>query len=248
MLHKLLAAALTVLFSRLYTEIALPQCSVPRACMRSLHIAHGWRSDATPNQPRTVRAIPMYYYLLGFISQLMKMGTWSNRHSRIFIRIQRTLNFAGWQANPVEFDHLLNRSSNSWAMGSPDIVPLFTKGVPQARGISYHPHLQDFGAGDLAQLDVWTFDQFENLFRRAKGRPPLGLPENSLASELWQREYMRDPWTGKQFSHSFIKHVTETQKVILLWHVSIAKVFAIICRSVAIFAFRWRVIWHSEIQ
>ena len=48
---------------------------------------------------------------------------------------------AGWQANPVEFDHLLKRSTAAWAMGSPDIVPLFTD-APHIRGASYAPHLQ----------------------------------------------------------------------------------------------------------
>ena len=34
---------------------------------------------------------------------------------------------AGWGDNPVEFDHVLNRSSHSWAWGSPDIVPMFSR-------------------------------------------------------------------------------------------------------------------------
>ena len=34
---------------------------------------------------------------------------------------------AGWSENTVEFDHVLNRSSHSWAWGSPDIVPMFAR-------------------------------------------------------------------------------------------------------------------------
>ena len=33
----------------------------------------------------------------------------------------------GWQANAVEFDHLLNQSSAAWALGAPSVVPLFAK-------------------------------------------------------------------------------------------------------------------------
>ena len=33
----------------------------------------------------------------------------------------------GWSDNPVEFDHVLNRSRHSWAWGSPDIVPRFAR-------------------------------------------------------------------------------------------------------------------------
>ena len=36
---------------------------------------------------------------------------------------------AGWSDNPVEFDHVLNRSSNGWAWGSTDIVPMFARKV-----------------------------------------------------------------------------------------------------------------------
>ena len=38
-----------------------------------------------------------------------------------------TLLAQGWSDNPVEFDHVLNRSRHSWAWGSPDIVPMFAR-------------------------------------------------------------------------------------------------------------------------
>lgn len=38
----------------------------------------------------------------------------------------------GWSDNPVEFDHVLNRSRHSWAWGSPDIVPMFARSVSSA--------------------------------------------------------------------------------------------------------------------
>ena len=66
----------------------------------------------------------------------------------------------GWQANAVEFDHLLNQSSAAWAIGAPSVVPLFSKGIPHVRSRMYAEELEDFAASsNHAALDEWVFDR-----------------------------------------------------------------------------------------
>ena len=66
----------------------------------------------------------------------------------------------GWQANAVEFDHLLNQSSAAWALGAPSVVPLFAKGIKHVRHRMYAEELEDFAASsDHAALDEWVFDK-----------------------------------------------------------------------------------------
>ncbi len=48
----------------------------------------------------------------------------------------------GWKLNPVAFDSILNRSTSTLALGSPDIVPMFVRGVPHAEGHTYDPEYQ----------------------------------------------------------------------------------------------------------
>uniref|UniRef100_A0A8R1XT28 GPI ethanolamine phosphate transferase 1 n=1 Tax=Onchocerca volvulus TaxID=6282 RepID=A0A8R1XT28_ONCVO len=69
----------------------------------------------------------------------------------------------GWKHNPVPFDSIINRSLETFAFGSPDIVSIFTSNVNHATEIVYSPELEDFQQKDAAQLDRWVFREIEKL-------------------------------------------------------------------------------------
>ncbi|XP_033328137.2 GPI ethanolamine phosphate transferase 1 [Megalopta genalis] len=76
--------------------------------------------------------------------------------------------FKGWKENPVDFDSVFNRSHLSWVWGSPDIVPIFTKGAKKhIQGESYPAEWQDFDImkGQIWRLDSWVFDKYLNWLR-----------------------------------------------------------------------------------
>jgi len=86
---------------------------------------------------------------------------------------------AGWSDNPVEFDHVLNRSSNGWAWGSPDIVPMFARGSVKRKGKvtvdSYTKEMENFAASNISQLDTWVFDKVESFFASALDNTTLQM-------------------------------------------------------------------------
>ncbi|RWW80668.1 hypothetical protein BHE74_00010989 [Ensete ventricosum] len=55
--------------------------------------------------------------------------------------------FAGWKANPVEFDSVFNRSRHTFAFGSPDIIPIFCRSVPHSTWATYPHEYEDFASG-----------------------------------------------------------------------------------------------------
>lgn len=66
--------------------------------------------------------------------------------------------FKGWKANPVDFDSVLNESTNSWSWGSPDIVDLFNReNKSHMHTESYEAESEDFGEVDTFLLDEWVF-------------------------------------------------------------------------------------------
>jgi len=71
----------------------------------------------------------------------------------------------GWKDNPVEFDSLFNRSRETWAWGSPDILPMFSTRTDHMTSHCYPPEFEDFGQGSALHLDTWVFDRVEEFFK-----------------------------------------------------------------------------------
>lgn len=71
----------------------------------------------------------------------------------------------GWKDNPVEFDSLFNRSRESWAWGSPDILPMFSSRTDHMTSHCYPAEYEDFGTGSAVHLDTWVFDEVRDFFK-----------------------------------------------------------------------------------
>ncbi|KAH7922492.1 PigN-domain-containing protein [Leucogyrophana mollusca] len=84
----------------------------------------------------------------------------------------------GWKTNPVDFDSVFNRSSHTFSFGSPDILPMFSRGATpgKVKTWSYDEEAEDF-TKDATALDLWVLDQLHDLFRNASA-------SDSLKSEL----------------------------------------------------------------
>ena len=89
----------------------------------------------------------------------------------------------GWQDNPVDFDHVFNKSSHTWAWGSPDITRMFSKLHPHVVDEYYSAQQEDFASHDLTWLDTWVFNKVAALLESAGSN-------ETLARELDQVERM----------------------------------------------------------
>jgi GPI ethanolamine phosphate transferase 1 len=87
--------------------------------------------------------------------------------------------------NKVDFDSVFNQSSHTFSFGSPDILPMFSRGaVPgRVRTWSYAEEDEDFTKGNLydpnfalsfifplidaTALDIWVLDQLRTLLHNA---------------------------------------------------------------------------------
>ncbi|KAJ7455915.1 Phosphatidylinositolglycan class N-domain-containing protein [Mycena galericulata] len=74
----------------------------------------------------------------------------------------------GWKTNPVDFDSVFNQSSTTFSFGSPDILPMFSRGATPGKVMtwSYDEEAEDF-TKDATALDVWAFDHLESLLHNA---------------------------------------------------------------------------------
>ncbi|XP_056631066.1 GPI ethanolamine phosphate transferase 1-like [Diorhabda sublineata] len=72
----------------------------------------------------------------------------------------------GWKSNPVNFDSVINQSTNAWAWGSPDIVTIFNRDkLPNIHIHSYDSRIEDFGKNDTGLLDTWVFQKVDKFLK-----------------------------------------------------------------------------------
>lgn len=65
----------------------------------------------------------------------------------------------GWKENPVDFDSIVNQSTNTYGWGSPDIMNIFNKsGQPRVHLRSYTSEMEDF-AKKSTDLDEWVLNE-----------------------------------------------------------------------------------------
>uniref|UniRef100_A0A1I7TKU0 GPI ethanolamine phosphate transferase 1 n=1 Tax=Caenorhabditis tropicalis TaxID=1561998 RepID=A0A1I7TKU0_9PELO len=104
-------------------------------------------------------------------------------HVAIFAGITEDISAVakGWKKNPVQFDSVFNRSSNSWMWGSPDIVNLFDD-LPNTSSYSYSADEEDFASSDASKLDKWVFDSFEKFIASANTNDDLKAKMNEPRS------------------------------------------------------------------
>ncbi|CAG0879015.1 unnamed protein product [Darwinula stevensoni] len=65
----------------------------------------------------------------------------------------------GWKDNPVDFDSIFNESHHTWSWGSPDVLPMFSRGGAEHKMDlnTYPSEIEDFASQDPSAVDVWVF-------------------------------------------------------------------------------------------
>ncbi|KAG5891228.1 hypothetical protein JTB14_004343 [Gonioctena quinquepunctata] len=67
--------------------------------------------------------------------------------------------FRSWRSNPVDFDSILNQSSNAWAWGSSSVINIFKEHN------SSKTHLYAYDPESVDVLDVWVFQNIDKFLR-----------------------------------------------------------------------------------
>ncbi|QRW26287.1 phosphatidylinositol glycan, class N protein [Rhizoctonia solani] len=101
----------------------------------------------------------------------------------------------GWKTNPVDFDSVFNKSAHTFAYGSPDIVPMFARGVTPEDKVSswcYDEEDEDF-TKDAKELDTWVLTRSS---LRQEGvvifLHLLGLDTTGHSYRPFSKEYMQN--------------------------------------------------------
>ncbi|CAG5124117.1 unnamed protein product, partial [Candidula unifasciata] len=116
-----------------------------------------------------------------------------------------------WKENPVEFDSVFNESRYTWSWGSPDILPMFSKGASGGHvTISCYPSgLEDFAGSDKTVLDSWVFDQVKAFFASASTNVTLdqALREDKLVFFLHLLGIDTHGHTNKPHSQAYLNNI-----------------------------------------
>ncbi|CAG9826507.1 unnamed protein product [Diabrotica balteata] len=142
--------------------------SNPPAKRLVLFVADGLRAEAIFGEEKEE--------LIPFLTDKLKnVGSWGVAHTRVptesrpghvamlaGIYEDPSAILKGWKSNPVNFDSVINQSTNAWAWGSPDIVKIFNKDkLSKIHISSYDAQIEDFGKQDTGILDTWVFQKVD---------------------------------------------------------------------------------------
>ncbi|KAH9503488.1 hypothetical protein Btru_068038, partial [Bulinus truncatus] len=116
-----------------------------------------------------------------------------------------------WKENPVEFDSVFNESRYTWSWGSPDILPMFSKGA-SGDHVSincYSSNLEDFAGADMTRLDTWVFEEVGKFFASASTNSTLNkiLHEDKLVFFLHLLGIDTHGHSQKPYSKAYSKNI-----------------------------------------
>ncbi|KAK6185837.1 hypothetical protein SNE40_007983 [Patella caerulea] len=122
----------------------------------------------------------------------------------------------GWKENPVNFDSVFNESRYTWSWGSPDVLPMFSKGATGDHVFidCYSDHLVDFGGHDSTRLDTWVFDKVTNFFADSKLDKSLHekLHQNKIVFFLHLLGIDTNGHSHKPYSRAYLHNIEHVDK------------------------------------
>ncbi|XP_050397515.1 GPI ethanolamine phosphate transferase 1 [Patella vulgata] len=122
----------------------------------------------------------------------------------------------GWKENPVNFDSVFNESRYTWAWGSPDVLPMFSKGASGDHVFinCYSAEWVDFGGHDSTRLDTWVFDKVTEFFAKSKLDKPLHdkLHQNKIVFFLHLLGIDTNGHSHKPYSQAYLQNVEHVDK------------------------------------